>query len=474
MTDPTPEHPTTKTSTALTFTQPRTPEERYVFARSLAEARQLPGQIRGSQADVLLRIEYGVAVGIPPVSALTAIHLIDGKPTASAGMISGLLRTAGRLRVWTEPDPKHEGEVFAVATYVRNDDPTFEYRVEWTIDRAVAAGLLTISGGRIVAAKQKSAWQTYRAGMLKARAISEIGRDAAEDVLLGVHYTPEELGANVNAEGEVIEGEIVGESHTVRDYTSPPAPAEPTVDVTAERLEEVRGLILAAWQDADLDALTTVFRGPVQEYGLAADLEVEELEEIDGKPTGEVVTLEELLRRVGRRIRDEVPAPASDDESGPDGQEGPSGGSAAPTGPAEPPAGDGGGAVTMTDDGLAIVDGEIVDDATQEEYDRRSGDWPETRQAPEGGSPMELPPEATVLDVMTPAQVAEALGGTVLTEEEAQAHAAAVGERLRNYAAELGRTGFDRGTDEQRRAYETGPAAARAALEAARRSRAGA
>lgn len=460
MTDATPEHK--PTTTALTFTQPRTPHERYVFAQSLAEARQLPGQIRGSQADVLLRIEYGVAVGIPPVSALTAIHLIDGKPTASAGMISGLLRTAGKLRLWTEQDPKEaDGIKRAVATYRRHDDPDFEYRVEWTVERAIAAKLLRRDGDRLLAVKPGSAWDTYRDGMLKARATSEIGRDAAEDVLLGIHYTPEELGATVNESGDVIEGEVVG-STTFVNYATPPAaePATPVVDVTAERLEEVRSLILAAWQDGSLEDLTAVFRGPVKEYDLAATLEVVTLEEVDGKPTGEVVTLEELFRRVGTAIRNGVPAPeepGTGDDGGSGEQEGPSGGSAAPTGPAAPPA-DGGGAAD-------VIDGEIVEEPPG---------WGPTVEAPEGGSPLDLPTDATVLDVMTPAQVAAALGGTVLTAEEAEAHAAAVGERLRDYGRELGRTGFDRGTEDQRRAYETGPAAARAALEASRRARAGA
>ncbi|MDX3068442.1 hypothetical protein PV518_40885 [Streptomyces sp. ND04-05B] len=35
-----------------------------------------------------------------------------------------------------------------------------------------------------------------------------MARDACEDVLFGLHYTPEELGANVNADGEVVEADV--------------------------------------------------------------------------------------------------------------------------------------------------------------------------------------------------------------------------------------------------------------------------
>ena len=43
--------------------------------------------------------------------------------------------------------------------------------------------------------------------MLKSRAITQCARDACEEVLFGLHYTPEELGANVDEDGVVVDGE---------------------------------------------------------------------------------------------------------------------------------------------------------------------------------------------------------------------------------------------------------------------------
>ena len=41
--------------------------------------------------------------------------------------------------------------------------------------------------------------------MLKARAITQCARDACEEALFGLHYTPEELGAEVDEDGVVVE-----------------------------------------------------------------------------------------------------------------------------------------------------------------------------------------------------------------------------------------------------------------------------
>lgn len=182
------------------------------YAEQLANANLLPGQYRKQPANVLYAMEYGRTLGITPLAAITGIHVIEGKPSASAALISGLVRQAGhRLRVRMENGT-------AVATIHRSDDPEFEFRAEWTMDRAKNAGLAN-----------KDVWKKYPQAMLKARAISEVARDACEEVLFGLHYTPEEIGANVDAEGLPMDAEVqqlrripAGES----DPWATPAPAE--------------------------------------------------------------------------------------------------------------------------------------------------------------------------------------------------------------------------------------------------------
>lgn len=176
------------------------------FAQLLADADLLPRQFIGKPANVLYAIEYGRTLGITPVAAITGIHVIEGKPSASSGLIGGLVRQAGhKLRV------KSDGKTWATAQIVRADDPDFTYECTWDLERAAQAGLCEIKNGKAWARDRNgkpATWEKYTAAMLKARAITEVARDACEDVLFGLHYTPEELGAVVNQDGEPVEAEV--------------------------------------------------------------------------------------------------------------------------------------------------------------------------------------------------------------------------------------------------------------------------
>jgi hypothetical protein len=191
------------------------------YAHALAQSNLLPAQYRLKPANVLWALEYGRTIGLTPMAAITGVHVIEGKPTASAGLISGLVRRAGhRLRVRGD-DTK------AVVEIVRSDDPEYTFRTEWTLERARTAGLTN-----------KSVWKQYPAAMLKARAVAECARDACEEVLFGLHYTPEELGAEVNEDGEVL---------TVT--TTTPAEGIPAADTAAAQADVDR-----QWREWALDA----------------------------------------------------------------------------------------------------------------------------------------------------------------------------------------------------------------------------
>ena len=157
------------------------------YAKALADSGLLPAAFRKQPANVLYAVEYGDMLGLPAMAAITGIHVIEGKPTASAGLISALVRRAGhKLRV--TGDAKG-----ATCQIVRADDPGYTFEVTFTFDDAKAAGLTG-----------KDVWKKYAASMLKARAITQCARDACEEALYGLHYTPEELGADVDGDGEPV------------------------------------------------------------------------------------------------------------------------------------------------------------------------------------------------------------------------------------------------------------------------------
>jgi hypothetical protein len=227
------------------------------YAKALADAGLLPAAYRKQPANVLWAVEYGEMLGLPPVAVITGVHVIDNKPSASAGLISGLVRKAGhRLRVGYD-----EATWTGWATIVRADDPGHTFRSEWNLDRAVTAELCTIRDGKPYAVDSKGKslpWRRFYPSMTKARAITEVARDACEEVLFGLHYTPEELGASVDENGTVLpvnvpETEPDPEPEPARPREAIPPPDDrPWPDIAIERAATLKsehaGTVL--WQEA--------------------------------------------------------------------------------------------------------------------------------------------------------------------------------------------------------------------------------
>lgn len=157
-------------------------------AEELAKANLLPPAYRKNPANVLLAIQTGAPLGFTAMQSISGIHIINGKPTMSADMVAAAVRRAGhKLRV--------EGDdMTARAILIRGDDPDYEFKSVWTMERAKRAGLTS-----------NSSWRQYPAAMLKARAITEVARQGANDALYGVIYTPEELGASVDETGAIVQ-----------------------------------------------------------------------------------------------------------------------------------------------------------------------------------------------------------------------------------------------------------------------------
>lgn len=173
-------------------------DQRIRYATLIADARGLLPDGIHSPAHALLIFEQAAALDIPPITGLSQIHIIKGKPTLSAGLMSGKIRQAGhKLRIWVEGNVEDETLV-AKAELIRADDPDFTFKVEFSLKDARRAGLYP--------GKSDSNWQKWPRSMVKSRATSEIAREGATDVFLGAIYTPEELDPNVQVDEQ---GEMV-------------------------------------------------------------------------------------------------------------------------------------------------------------------------------------------------------------------------------------------------------------------------
>lgn len=170
---------------------------RVLYAQELAKSNLLPASYARQPANVLIAVEAAAALRIPPIQALTSVVVVNGRPTLSSDLMAALVRRAGHTLRIVEDEEK----ATVTATLIRADDPEFSFTVTWNAAKAQRAKLWG----------SKGPWSLYPNQMLRARAISEVCRQGASDVLTGMIYTPEEKGANVDADGMVIVDEPQGQ-----------------------------------------------------------------------------------------------------------------------------------------------------------------------------------------------------------------------------------------------------------------------
>lgn len=163
--------------------------------RDLAEAdiyaqahALIPYQMRGNAGDMYLLMQIAKHLNIPFITALRGLSFIgdkDVKPAMTAQLMSALVRNAGHtLREQWDQETNT-----ATATLIRKDDPHFEHVAVWDEEKARVAGLW----------ESTPTWMQYPKAMLTARAMSEVCRHAASEVLLGFSYVSEEFQTQESA-----------------------------------------------------------------------------------------------------------------------------------------------------------------------------------------------------------------------------------------------------------------------------------
>ena len=146
-----------------------------------------------SKSQAIVKVMAGAELGLPPFASMSGIHIIQGKPTLGANLI---------------------------ATLVKNDS-RYDYRLTQADDKAclidwyengtrVGAAGFSIAEAQTAGLAGKDNWKKYPSDMLFARAISRGARRFAPGIFGGaVVYTPDEMGADVDEEGYIIEGEAI-------------------------------------------------------------------------------------------------------------------------------------------------------------------------------------------------------------------------------------------------------------------------
>jgi hypothetical protein len=150
----------------------------------------LPDAIKTPEQAIVI-MQKGQELQIPPMQALSHIHVIKGKPTMSAelmlaqiyrhcpGAVVNFIELTNEICVIEASRPGHK-----IA------------RFSFSMEDARTAQLLG-----------NPSWKKYPRAMLRSRCVSEMARSMFPDCIAGVSYVPEELGAVVNQDGEVIDVE---------------------------------------------------------------------------------------------------------------------------------------------------------------------------------------------------------------------------------------------------------------------------
>lgn len=157
-------------------------------AKCFLQSGLLPKTIQRPEQVVLVMLK-GRELGIPPLQALSHINVINGKPAMSAEL---MLAQILRLHPKTQFKFLERSNRKCVMSVKRAgfDFETFEFSIE----DAELAGLMA-----------NPSWKKYPRAMLHARVVSEMARSLFPDAIAGISYTPEELGAHVDENGDILE-----------------------------------------------------------------------------------------------------------------------------------------------------------------------------------------------------------------------------------------------------------------------------
>lgn len=149
----------------------------------------------GDKSKAIVQILAGQEMGFSPLVSMTKIYVIKGKISVSAELMASMIKRSG------EYDYKvidHTDKKCSVQFYRGSKEA---YLSVFTIEDAKKAELV----------KSGSGWEKYPRAMLFSRALSQGARIECPHLLNGV-YTSEEMGMQVNEEGEVVSIESIPEA----------------------------------------------------------------------------------------------------------------------------------------------------------------------------------------------------------------------------------------------------------------------
>lgn len=219
------------------------------LAVTLSAASACPSAMRGKPNDVFLVLLSARDLGVSLTTAMREFHVIEGKVTLSPKVKLALVRQAGLGKIW--PDAangvekatwhaeRHDLQGHVISSSFSWEDAQLAHLVDsrcrplehW---RGEGRG----SGRNSAECLCKSNWKTYPARMLSWRAAGYLLDDLFPEVGTGL-YSPDELGAVTDAEGEPIEVRAAEALPGMRGGQRQQQAAAPEA-IEPEKLEELK------------------------------------------------------------------------------------------------------------------------------------------------------------------------------------------------------------------------------------------
>ncbi len=202
------------------------------------------------QAQAIVKVLAGQELGVGPIASMTGIHIIQGKPTYSANVMAAVIKN----------HPSYDYEILELDNdkctlqFLRDGQPSGPAS-QFTMKDANQAGLTK--------GKNSHSWQKYPRNMLFARALSNLARWSCPDAFAGIPpYTPEELGAPVNEDGELI-------SEIEPVYIEAPETSEIEIEPESQQKQAVKAFYAEALSRCELEVKET--RLICQSLGISFD-----------------------------------------------------------------------------------------------------------------------------------------------------------------------------------------------------------
>lgn len=267
---------------------PQSIEEALKMADIMSKASIVPKDYQGNPGNILVAIQWGAEIGLPPLQAMQNLAVINGRPALWGDAVIALVRGSGLLDAIQEDiasdaatcTVKRKGEAPVTRTFSMED--------------AKKAGL---SG-------KQGPWSQYPKRMLQMRARAWALRDVFPDVLRGVHVAEEaqDMPSEHNMGHAVVVESRPVESRTAAVKAKLTNRAKPAISLddvlakiaaadTAESLQEAAQAAAKLTSDTDKAAA----RAAYQERKMAIQKASQPQEPEDFTLTGEISDFERGL-----------------------------------------------------------------------------------------------------------------------------------------------------------------------------------